>query len=89
MTLEREKYQALLDERVFAPHTMSEALVSRSRRSIAGKDGNLLILAADHTARGKNFSRQGHGGYGRSLHPARSPGAVSRPAPGGWRARQC
>jgi len=32
---------------------MSEALVSRSRRSIAGKDGNLLILAADHTARGK------------------------------------
>jgi DhnA family fructose-bisphosphate aldolase class Ia len=53
MTLEREKYQALLDERVFAPHTLSEALVSRSRRSIAGDDGNLLILAADHTARGK------------------------------------
>ena len=53
MTLDREKYQALLDERVFAPYTLSNALVSRSRRSIAGDDGNLLILAADHTARGK------------------------------------
>jgi DhnA family fructose-bisphosphate aldolase class Ia len=53
MTLSKEHYTALLDERVFAPHALTEALLNRKRRSVAGEDGNLLIIAADHTARGK------------------------------------
>jgi|AntAceMinimDraft_1070359.scaffolds.fasta_scaffold08581_2 DhnA family fructose-bisphosphate aldolase class Ia len=53
MNLSREHYTALLNERVFAPHALTEALQNRKRRSIAGADGNLLIIAADHTARGK------------------------------------
>jgi DhnA family fructose-bisphosphate aldolase class Ia len=47
-----EHYRALLEARIFEPKALVAALVSRSRRSIAGSDGNLLILAADHTARG-------------------------------------
>ena len=53
MTLDRAQYGELLDARVFQPHTLVDALVSRRRRTVAGKDGKLLILAADHTARGK------------------------------------
>ena len=52
MTLDREHYRELMDARVFAPEGLRDALVSRRRRSVAGTDGNLLILAADHTARG-------------------------------------
>jgi DhnA family fructose-bisphosphate aldolase class Ia len=53
VTLDRAQYGELLDARVFQPHTLVDALVSRRRRTVAGKDGKLLILAADHTARGK------------------------------------
>lgn len=53
MTLDRAQYGELLDARVFQPHALVDALVSRRRRTVAGKDGKLLILAADHTARGK------------------------------------
>ena len=36
----------------FEPESLRTALTSRARRSVAGADGRLLILAADHTARG-------------------------------------
>ncbi|MEN9954700.1 MAG: hypothetical protein RLZZ41_364 [Actinomycetota bacterium] len=53
MSLDRAKYQELLDARVFEPASLQQALVGRTRRTQKTKDGNLLILAADHTARGK------------------------------------
>ena len=53
MKLDREKYQALLDARVFEPRSLVSALTGRRRRKALSEDGNLLILAADHTARGK------------------------------------
>ena len=53
MSLDREKYQGLLDARVFEPASLQKALLGRRRRKQKTKDGNLLILAADHTARGK------------------------------------
>ena len=53
MSLDREKYQGLLDARVFEPASLQNALTGRSRRKQKTTDGNLLILAADHTARGK------------------------------------
>ncbi len=53
MSLDRTKYQGLLDARVFEPASLQNSLVSRIRRKQKTKDGNLLILAADHTARGK------------------------------------
>lgn len=53
MTLDRERYRALLDARIFEPASLGSALRSRRRRTVAGTDGKLLIIAADHTARGK------------------------------------
>jgi DhnA family fructose-bisphosphate aldolase class Ia len=53
MSLDRTAYQGLLDARVFEPASLQKALVGRRRRKQKTKDGNLLILAADHTARGK------------------------------------
>ena len=53
MTLDRETYRALIDARIFKPESFGAALASRRRRSVAGQDGKLLIIAADHTARGK------------------------------------
>jgi len=53
MSLDRTKYQELLDARVFEPASITNALTSRTRRAKKTTDGNLLILAADHTARGK------------------------------------
>lgn len=53
MTLDRTQYKALIDARIFEPQSLIDALVSRRRRTIAGNDGRLVILAADHTARGK------------------------------------
>ena len=52
MSLDREQYRALIEARIFAPDSLTAALVDRRRRSVAGADGRLLILAADHTARG-------------------------------------
>ncbi|MFM9134955.1 MAG: hypothetical protein ACKOT0_05900 [bacterium] len=50
--LEPERYAALCEARVFDPASLQRALRDRARRDIAGRDGNLMILAADHTARG-------------------------------------
>lgn len=50
--LDRETYKALIEARVFEPESLTAALADRRRRSVAGTDGRLLILAADHTARG-------------------------------------
>lgn len=51
--LDVESYKALVEARIFEPTSLQNALSSRRRRSLAGKDGRLLMLAADHTARGK------------------------------------
>ena len=53
MNVTAEQYQALLKARVFEPEAFTKALVNRSRRSPQGADGKLLLVAADHTARGK------------------------------------
>ena len=53
MKLTRETYRALIEARIFEPESLTKALLNRRRRSIPGNDGNLLILASDHTARGK------------------------------------
>jgi len=53
MKLTQETYRALIEARIFEPESFSAALLNRRRRGIAGKDGNLLIIASDHTARGK------------------------------------
>jgi DhnA family fructose-bisphosphate aldolase class Ia len=50
--LDRADYNALIEARVFAPTSLQAALTSRIRRSIPGTDGKLMIIAADHTARG-------------------------------------
>lgn len=50
--LERADYQALCQARIFEPASLRRALIDRKRRSLAGSDGRLMIVAADHTARG-------------------------------------
>ncbi|MBI1351082.1 MAG: hypothetical protein GC156_08190 [Actinomycetales bacterium] len=52
MSLDRERYRALIDARIFEPESLRTALAQRRRRSVPGADGRLLIIAADHTARG-------------------------------------
>lgn len=52
MTLDRKRYLELIDARVNSPVSLQKALKNRSRRTVAGKDGKLMLLAADHTARG-------------------------------------
>jgi len=51
--LDGQSYKALIEARIFEPKSLQTALSNRARRSLTGKDGRLLILAADHTARGK------------------------------------
>jgi DhnA family fructose-bisphosphate aldolase class Ia len=51
--LDETTYRALVEARIFEPKSLQSALKNRARRSLLGKDGRLLILAADHTARGK------------------------------------
>lgn len=53
MSVSTEQYQELLRARVFEPEAFTTALLGRSRRSPQGADGNLLLVASDHTARGK------------------------------------
>ena len=50
--MDRSDYGALLEARLRAPESLRDALRNRARRPLIGDDGNLLILAADHTARG-------------------------------------
>lgn len=53
MSVSAEQYHELLRARIFEPEAFTRALLNRKRRSPAGKDGNLLLVASDHTARGK------------------------------------
>ena len=50
--LVRADYAALIEARVRAPESLQSALKGRRRRELIGDDGNLLIVAVDHTARG-------------------------------------
>lgn len=50
--LVRADYAALIEARVRAPESLQSALKGRVRRELIGDDGNLLIVAVDHTARG-------------------------------------
>ena len=52
MTLDRKRYLELIDARINSPASLQKALKNRARRTVAGKDGKLMLLAADHTARG-------------------------------------
>jgi DhnA family fructose-bisphosphate aldolase class Ia len=52
MTLDRKRYLELIEARIKNPASLQKALKNRVRRTVAGKDGKLLLLAADHTARG-------------------------------------
>jgi len=47
-----KQYNELIQARLKSPESFKRALVSRKRRKMVGKDGRLLIVAADHTARG-------------------------------------
>lgn len=50
--LEPAAYAELIEARVRQPQALQRALAGRVRRSIPGVDGRLMLLAADHTARG-------------------------------------
>ena len=50
--LAREEYRALIEARIREPESLLRALRQRKRRDLVGPDGNLLIVAVDHTARG-------------------------------------
>ena len=52
MTLDRKRYLELIEARISNPASLQKALKKRARRTVAGKDGKLMLLAADHTARG-------------------------------------
>lgn len=52
-TLSDRDYFALHDARVREPARLRRALAGRTRRPLVGADGQMLLLAADHTARGK------------------------------------
>ncbi|MFM7762326.1 MAG: hypothetical protein ACKOAE_04935 [Acidimicrobiaceae bacterium] len=47
-----KQYNELIQARLKSPESFKKAVVSRKRRKLVGKDGRLLIVAADHTARG-------------------------------------
>lgn len=53
MSVSKTQYDELLRARVFEPELFSRALLNRKRRTPQGADGNLLLVASDHTARGK------------------------------------
>lgn len=53
LTLSERDFRALTDARVREPHTLRRALAGRARRALVRDDGRMLLLAADHTARGK------------------------------------
>lgn len=50
--LQMPQYLELIQTRVREPRALQRALSGRARRPIAGPDGRLMLLAADHTARG-------------------------------------
>ncbi|MFM8515509.1 MAG: hypothetical protein ACKOBJ_04540 [Actinomycetota bacterium] len=50
--MDRTAYTDLIEARLRDPESLRRALRERRRRDLLGSDGNLLIVAADHTARG-------------------------------------
>ena len=50
--LQPAAYAELIEARVREPKALQRALAGRARRSVPGVDGRLMLLAADHTARG-------------------------------------
>lgn len=50
--LSDKTYSDLVTARIQNPGAFKKALVNRKRRKLVGKDGRMLIVAADHTARG-------------------------------------
>ena len=52
MTFDRKRYLELIEARINNPASVQKALKNRARRTVAGKDGKLMLLAADLTARG-------------------------------------
>ena len=50
----RDRYRALTDIRVHDPEAIGRAADARTKRSLSGDDGRLMIIAADHPARGAN-----------------------------------
>ncbi len=48
-----QDFRALIEARVREPGRLPQALKHRRRRSLVGEDGRMLLLAADHTPRGK------------------------------------
>ena len=50
--LQQASYAELIETRVRDPRALQRALSGRVRRTIPGEDGRLMLLAADHTARG-------------------------------------
>ncbi len=51
--MDQKQFQALIEARVHKPKSLVQALDNRKRRTLVPSDGNLLIIASDHTARGK------------------------------------
>lgn len=52
-TLSDRDFHALTEARVREPDRLRTALAQRQRRPLVGADGRMLLLAADHTSRGK------------------------------------
>jgi len=50
--MDRQQYAGIIEARLRSPESLRRALRERQRRELLGRDGNLLIIAADHTARG-------------------------------------
>lgn len=46
-------FEAITQARIRDPQVLSRSLADRRRRRLVGQDGRMLLLAADHTARGK------------------------------------
>ncbi len=52
-TLSDNDFHALTEARVREPNRLRQALAQRRRRPLVREDGRMLLLAADHTSRGK------------------------------------
>lgn len=52
MKLDTTLYRGLIDARVHRPRSLVKALRNRRRRPLVGEDGRMMVVAADHTARG-------------------------------------
>ncbi len=66
-----DRLAEVIETRVRRPETVAEAAAARRRAgSIVGPDGRLVIVAADHPARGSLQRRPGAAGHGRPGGPA-------------------